>query len=448
MAAVDPIDFQPALIRLQHKAPSPLGRAVLWSILALLALLLVWAMLARLDIVAVAEGKLVPTSYLKIVQPAEQGIVKEILVHEGERVKAGEVLIRLDAALSDADVEVLKVDLDARQLALRRIDAQLHGRRRAAQAGESRATFEPVAAQLGANVRSYESALAEQESLSQRAQFELAAAQEVRLKLEQVLPHYREEEAAFARLAQVGHVSRIQLGEKQRELIEREQDLKSQEFIISSAEATIAQSQQRAAQIKADYEKDLREERVAVLAEIEKLRQSLAKAQFLHSNLELRAPQDGVIKDLATHTIGAVVSPGAALMSLVPLDEKLRAEVWVRNADVGFVHSSLPAKIKLSAYLFQKYGMLDGRVVQVGADAADETEAGGRSATGSPAGAQPLVYRTLIDLDSQALDSQGQVYQLMPGMHVTAEIRLGTRTVLEYLLSPIGKAFHDAGRER
>jgi HlyD family secretion protein len=125
-------------------------------------------------------------------------------------------------------------------------------------------------------------------------------------------------------------------------------------------------------------------------------------------------------------------------MTLVPKDEILRAEVWVKNDDIGFVRERQPVKVKLAAFTFQKYGMLEGEVLHVGADAAGEP----------PKGAEPLAYRTLVDLKSQVLEAEGQKHRLSPGMQVSAEIHLGTRTVLEYLLSPVSKAFQEAARER
>lgn len=109
----DPLEFHPPLIRLQHSAPHPQGRRVLWAILALVIFLIIWALLGRLDIVAVADGKLVPASYLKIVQPSEAGIVKEILVREGETVRAGQTLMRMDALITNADLDTITADSTA-----------------------------------------------------------------------------------------------------------------------------------------------------------------------------------------------------------------------------------------------------------------------------------------------------------------------------------------------
>lgn len=204
------------------------------------------------------------------------------------------------------------------------------------------------------------------------------------------------------------------------------------------------QSTKRIAQIRSDYLRNLRSEREEISERVEKLRQELAKQVHRGALLELKAPQDGLVKDLATHTVGAVAQPGSILMTLVPAADGLRAEVWLSNDDVGFVRSGQAVRVKLAAFQFQKYGMLDGKVEQVAADAAEQQENAARPGMVQ----QPLTYRTLVSLDAQRLVADGVVYPLAAGMQASAEIRLGERSVLEYLLSPVRKAFHEAGRER
>ena len=426
------------LVRLQETPPHPLGCGVLWATLALVAALLLWAAFGRLDIVAVAEGRLVPDTYVKIVQPADAGVVKEILVREGEPVKGGQVLLRMDKTLSESDLKALTADYQNKRMALRRIDAQLAARAFTPLGDEPPELFAHVAAQYAANRQAYENALGQERALLDKSRHDLASAEEVRRKLEQVLPHYREQEAAFEKLAREGFAGKLMYTDKQRERIEKERDLKAQEAAIASARATIAQEERKIAQITADYRRQLQTERVEIAAQAEKVTQELAKQAHRNEYLELRAPQDGVVKDLATHTIGTVTSPGTILMTLVPRDDILRAEVWVKNDDIGFVREGQSAKLKLAAYTFQKYGMLEGAVAHVSADAAEP----------QGKGAEPLAYRALVNLKTQVLEADGERYGLAPGMQVSAEIHLGTRTVLEYLLSPVGKAFHEAARER
>jgi HlyD family secretion protein len=423
---------------------------VLWTVLGLIGGTLLWAAFGRLDIVAVAEGKLVPATYLKIVQPAEQGVVKEILVQEGQEVREGQILIRMDAALSDADGRALASEYHTKRLALRRIDAQLAGKPLAWTSEDPAEIFAQAQAQYRANVQAYENALSQERAVLAKARSDLAAAIEVKTKLERTLPHYREQEKAYEKLTADGFAGRLMYTDKQRERIEKEQDLKSQEFVIRSAQATIEQSETRIAQITADYRRQLEAERLDAAPQAERLRQEIAKQQHRHELLELRAPQGGVVKDLATHTAGTVAAPGTILMTLVPKDEVLRAEVWISNDDVGFVRPKQDVKIKLAAFTFQKYGMVDGTVVQVSADATESPNPNTRSdaLTGRDRPTGPLAFRALVDLKQQHVMVDGERYPLAPGMQVVSEIKLGDRTVLEYLLSPVQKATHEAARER
>lgn len=445
-AQSDHQDFHPPLIRLQHNAPHPQGQRVLWAILALVAFLFIWGLIGRLDIVAVAEGKLVPASYLKIVQPSEAGIVKEILVREGEAVRAGQTLMRMDALITNADLDAITAEYARKRLQLARIDAELDGTPFLPDAQAPAALLRETSAQHQANRDALAAALAEERSRLVKAQQELAAAQQQKTRLEAVLPHYRDQDKAYAELVKEGFAGGLMGSDKRRERIEKEQELATQGHLIASAQASIDQSQKKLKQIEADYLRQLHAERNEAQAQLDKLTKEQEKQQHRRELLELKAPQDGVIKDLATHTSGAVVQPGTVLASLVPREEKLKAEVWVSNEDIGFVRPGQPVKLKFAAYTFQKYGMGQGVVEHVSADAQSEEEARDKGLQGT--GQRPLRYKALVTLDGNSLETDGVRYPLSVGMQTTAEILLGDRTVAEYLLSPVKKAWHEAGRER
>ncbi len=191
----------------------------------------------------------------------------------------------------------------------------------------------------------------------------------------------------------------------------------------------------------------MQNERVDAEAQFHKLQQDWDKQSHRHALLELKALQDGIVKDLATHTLGAVLAPGTVVMTLVPDGDGLQAEVWVTHLDAGLVEPGRSAKLKLTAYPFQHYGMLDGRVKHVSPDASEPPDS--RSAKNSGIQDQAASgFRALIELSEPVLRTQGRQFRLSPGMQVSAEINLGTRTVLQYLLSPIQKTLHEAGRER
>ncbi len=451
LTGVDPLDFSPGLLRIQAQPSRPFARAVLYALLVLLVLLIAWATFGRLDVVASAEGKLLPQSYLKIVQPSEQGVIREILVNEGQHVKAGQTLMRMDTTLTDADGKEILSDYLGKQIDLRRIDAELSNQPFERLTGEATELFNPVLNQYNANRKALETALAEESALHDRAQSELSSAQTISSKLTQILPHYRAQDGAYRDLVKDGYVSQLSATDKARERIEKEQDLKSQQYIIAAARASLQQSSRRIEKITADYRRQLQAERADISDKVEKLEQELAKQQYRRGLHELKAPQDGVVKDLATHTAGTVISPGTILMTLVPNNEILRAEVWVSNQDVGFIHIGEQVKLKLASYQFQKYGMIDGLVTNLSADASDAPQQGaGQTGTASnkPGNGQPFSYRALIDLKAQELVVDGVRHSLTPGMQVTAEIHLGSRSIFEYLLSPVVGAFQEAGRER
>jgi hemolysin D len=267
----------------------------------------------------------------------------------------------------------------------------------------------------------------------------------VEAKLEKMLPIYREQEAAFEKLTREGYSGRLMQLEKQRDRIEKEQDLKAQQFAIAALDATIEQANRRTAQITSTYRRELQDERVQTEALAAKLEQDRRKHSVRQELMELRAPQDGIVKDFATHTVGSVLSPGTVLMTLVPSGGGLQAEVWINHDDIGFVRERQPAQVKLAAYPFQKYGMLHGEVRRVSPDASETGDGRGERRPGEP----PAGYRTVVTVDTPHLESvEGGRHALQPGMQVTAEIHLGTRTVLEYLLSPVQRAVHEAARER
>lgn len=442
------LDFAPGLPSIQESPPSKLPRAILYCVAMLFAILLAWAYFGKLDIVASAEGRLVPQTYVKIVQPAEGGIVQEILVREGQSVEQGQVLMRMDAKVAEADARTIRNEFDLKRLQLRRIDAELAERPMRAENGDPPDLLRQVMQQYAAHRQAHLDALAQEQAILSKTRHDLQASEEVLRKLRETVPTYRRSADAYERLGKEGFFSRLSVEEKQRDRIEKEQDLRAQESTVASLRSTLTASERRISQIVSTYRSELQNERVETESQFRKLRDEREKIEHKTELLALRASQRGIIKDLATHTVGTVVSPGTVLMSLVPHDEPLQAEVLIRNEDVGFVHEGQRVKVKLAAYPFQKYGMIDGTVVHVGPDASEQGNTPPRAGSPVAEAASGLRYKALVRLDTQHLETDGQRMRLSPGMQVVSEIHQGSRTVMEYLLSPVQKAWQEAGRER
>lgn len=425
---------------LRDDPPAPLARAVLLGLASLVAVLLLWAALAKLDIVVSAEGRLVPRGYTKVVQPAQGGVISAILVKDGDAVHEGQLLLRLDARLAQADTLAAESDSALNRLTLRRIEAELADRPFVQGAGEPIELFAQVHAQWLARRQTLQDALAQETQSLNRARAELRAAEQMQAKLTQTLPLIRQSAEAYRKLVAEGFVGELAAADRLREVIEKERDLEAQEATVASLQSAIGQATARATNLRSQYRSQLESERMETVKLLTRHGQELDKARTRATLLELRAPHDGVVKDLAITARGAVVEPGAVLMHVVPVAEPLQAEVVLRNDDVGFVATGQAVKLKVATYPFQKHGLLEGRVALVSADATlprnNEQQA--------------LTYRALVQLSSDRLNSTASdaPLALSPGMAVVAEIHQGRRSVLEYLLSPIQKVAQEAARER
>jgi HlyD family secretion protein len=441
-------DFNPRLLEVARRPPSPKPRLMLGALLALVIGVLVWAAIGRMDIVAKADGQLVPEGRLKIVQPFEKGRVERILVEAGDRVEKGEPLVVMDTRLADADLERITQQLAKARLELRRVRAVLQGETFEKRPSDPPALFRRVAAKHRGHQRSFEDARARHRASLERARKELASAKATRAQLEQTLPILRSGEQALSQLESEGYASRVKLLDKRRARIKAQQQLAAQEHRIEALRAEIEAVKGKLASLKSERRKRLLDQRVKLAARVDDLRQRKRKLDHRRNLMRIEAPADGVVKQLATHTRGSVVPSGAVLMRLVPSGEPLRAEVFVSNSDVGFVHQGQEARLKLTAFDFQRYGTIEAKVDHVSPDAGGGRQKSGKGKQGASGKPKGNRYPALLSLSRQHMTDGGERLDLRAGMHVTAEIKLGTRTVLEYVLSPITEGLKEAGRQR
>jgi len=444
------LDFAPGLLSIQESPPARLPRTVMYLVAALFTIMVFWAIFGKLDIIASAEGKLVPQTYVKIVQPADGGIVQEILVKEGQHVVAGQVLMRMDTEDALADESTLHTQLALRSLQLRRIDAELGNKQLTRQTGDPEDLFHQIESQYADRRHAYTDALGGAEATLKKAERDFDSGNQVLSKLREVTPILKQQADSYSDMGKDGYVPQVQVRDKQREYVEKVRDMNAQESTLASLEAAVSAARKQVAEITSKYRSDLQNERMDAEGQYRKSQQDMIKQEHKTGLLELKAPQAGIAKDLATHTVGTVVQPGTVLLSLVPDNEPLVAEVMVKNDDVGFVYPNQKVKLKLASYPFQHYGLLDGEVLTVGADASEEQSSQQSQSSNKNAekSAPAMIYKALISLGAQQLAVENNQYKLVPGMQVVAEIDQGKRSVLEYLLSPLQRTVAESGRER
>jgi hemolysin D len=457
----DEIEFLPAALEIVESPPSPIGRAIGASLIGMFVLALIWTFVGHIDIVATATGKIVPSGRVKLIQPFETGVVRAIHIRDGQTVKAGDVLIELDPTITGAEAEHIKTDLTAAQLDIARLRAGL------SDSNDPESEFHPPAAASPALVSMQRAFLAKQVEEHrakigaldrQRAQKEAerdttAATIE---KLEASRPIIKERVDIRKSLADKELGSRLSYLEAFQQFTENERDLVVQKSRLQEADAALAAIVQTRAQTEAEFKRTLFGELNEAERKAGGLGEDLAKAEQRSRYQLLTAPVDGVVQQLAVHTIGGVVTPAQQLAVVVPADTSLEVEAMISNRDIGFVHVGQDAQIKVDAFNFTRYGLIHGRVVSLSRDAIvrdnpqdrNNANAKGSDVESSEPKGQEFLYAARISLDRTQMQVEDSVATLGPGMAVTTEINTGSRSVISYLLSPLMRYTHDSLRER
>ncbi len=431
------VEFLPAVLEIQLAPPSPLGRVISWTILALFTVAVLWASFGKIDITAVARGRIIAGGHTKTVQPLESGVVTAIHVRDGQKVQKGEVLLELDPTLTGADRERLTHEDQVALAETARLRALLAGR---TTLGELPGVDGEVVARqqrlLQDQLSEHQAHLAVAERIVEQRQAALQAAQADILRLEQVVPIVSDRAQAFKGLKEAGHASLLEYSETERERIERVQELAGARERRSSEQSSLAEARSNLAAITAEFAKLTRTELAQAEIRALALSKELVKATHTDQRQRLTAPVDGTVQQLAIHTVGGVVTPAQPLLVVVPDEDQLEVEAWVENKDIGFVDAGQTVEIKVDAFPFTRYGMIEGEVVTLSKDAVQLEDVG-------------YVFAARARMDkAQIAVENGKVVNLSPGMTVAVEIRTGERRLIEYFLSPVLKAVGESGRER
>jgi hemolysin D len=450
--------FLPAALEIAETPPSPVGRAVGATIIAIFCVVLAWATIGKVDIVASAEGKIVPSGRTKLIQPFETGVVRAINVHDGQRVKAGESLIELDPTMTTAEQDRFKGDLISAQLDVARLKAVL------SEGEDAVADFHPPEGASAAQVEMHREFLISQTS-EQRAKLSELARQASQkeaerstveatiAKIEATIPPLQERVDTHKYLSDKGLASKMMYLSEYQDLVGQQQDLLIQRSKRKEAEAAFATLKETRERTAAEFRRATYDELAKAEQKAAGIAQDVIKAER-RSNLQvLSAPVDGVVQQLAVHTIGGVVTPAQPLAVVVPLDSGLEIEASLANDDIGFVHEGQDVEVKVHTFNFTRYGLLHGRVISVSSDAISRDGGEGRPRSqdgkeGDRQQGQDLVYMARISLDQRQMRSGDHVVDLGPGMAVTAEVKTGSRRIIGYLLSPVARYEHDVLRER
>lgn len=434
------VEFLPAVLEIQEAPPSPIGRAIAWTIMLLFAAAIVWSSLGRVDIVAVAQGKVIPSGYSKVIQPViqqyEAGIVAAIHVQDGSVVKKGDVLIELDPTQNRADRDRLANELSAARVEVARLRALIAGRSTFETPTDGDPRYVLLQRQLLRDqLAEYRARTEAALHLIAQRRAELEATRENIRRLEATVPIEAERAEAYKKLLENQFVSRMDYLQFEAQRIDKAQELAGQKQKLIQDQAALAEAEKNYRAFVSEFQQTKQAELSATEIKAASLAQELLKAKQKTELQRIVSPIDGVVQQLTVHTIGGVVTPAQQLMIVVPQDHPVEVEAQVDNKDVGFVQEGQPVEIKVEAFPFTLYGTIPGKVLSVSDDAAPIEKVG-------------LVYPTRVSLDRSTIQVEGRQVNLAPGMAVTVEIKTGQRRLIEFFLSPLLKSLQEAARER
>lgn len=414
-------------------------RITLWAILGFFIIMIAWASLADIDEVTRGDGKAIPSSRLQKIQNLEGGIVAEVFVHEGEVVKAGAPLLRLDDTRFRSNAGESEADRLALEARIQRLTAQLDNK--------ETLTLSPEILNKTPDIANGEMELFA--SVNKRIQSELSGLNEQLVQKKQELLDYQAKGAQYRRslgllqqeismsepLVAKGAISKVEVLRLRRSEVETRGQLESVTLAVPRAEAAIKEIESKISETRGRY-------RSEALSQLNEARTDLSKTEASGKAIEDRvnrtlvtSPVRGIVQQLMVNTIGGVIQPGNDLVEIVPLDDTLLVEAKIRPQDIAFLRPGQEAMVKFTAYDYTIYGGLKAKLEQISPDTV--TDKDGKS-----------FYVIRLRTEKNHLGSDEKPLIIIPGMVASVDIITGKKTILSYLLKPILRAKAEAFRER
>lgn len=413
----DSYEFKPLLSEIEESPVSPLGRFTFWTVVSLIIITILWLIIGKIDIVITARGIVIPDGEAKIIQPLETGVIKEILVKEGDFVRKDQLLVLIDTMATDAQLKTVKENLEISKEEAKRLEAQgleqKFNSKDEVQKNLYNESLKALNSLIGAK---------NQEIKQIERQIDSNTAQ--KRDYENQLQSSIDREKRLENVKDI--VAYNDIKEARDRTIALRESVNRTESEIKRLQAQKRQIQNEIAQLRADFKAQKLENLTETNKRIKELEASKEQIEFSNINQKITAPVDGHIDKLMIHTIGGVVTPAQELIALTPTDMPLLIKATVLNKDIGFIKPDMPVSIKIDTYDFQKYGLLHGKVKSISKNSIENEELG-------------PVYEIYITLDKNTLIIDGKEQKISTGMTLNAEIEIGKRRIIEFFIYPLIK---------
>lgn len=425
---------------LEEAGTPRLLRTAMFAVSGLVACAIVWAAVTKVDEVAVGAGQILPSSRVQVIQHLEGGIVREILVQDGARVKKGQILIRLDRAAATAELDQERAKETILSLQADRLEAFANGKgwKPLRLEGKLARHRHLVADQLAILAQQRRERMSQREVIEsqiRQREAELVVLSKTETSLVRQLEIVRESFQMRRRLLNQGVTSRADYLDIKRDLERTTGDLAAVRARTNKANAELKEANQKREELDQRLRKEALAERGKITAELAQVREKLKRLEDRVTRLEVRAPVEGYVKGLKINTEGGVIQPGQPIMEVVPVDRDLIVESRITTRDIGHVQIGQRAKIKIDTYDFARYGAVRGTLTSLSATTFQDDN-------GRP------YYKGIIKLDRMYAGYNPKANPITPGMTVQAEVITGSKSVLSYLLKPIYTTLQSGFRER
>ncbi|AXA34445.1 HlyD family type I secretion periplasmic adaptor subunit [Francisella adeliensis] len=445
----DSYSFLPGVLEVVDKPPNPLLKVVLYSLMFLIAFVICWAYYCKIDIITDGQGKITPAGDVKTIQSSEKGTVIRLNVESGQIVKKGDVLVVLESDFTESDINKLKEDIEFYKLRISREETFYKmlksGLRKQIPLGDldyhpPKSITDKLDLEQSRQLlwQEWQSTIAKLMTL-EATQFSKEREKDISInktkQLAETIKVIKEKLDTYQGLYKKKAISRMEYLEYREKFLNAYYELETEKKRDMQFDAEIAEARSNLESFKSETYLETLEGIRQDKKDLYTAEQELRKATTLNGKNTIRAPIDGIVHEMQIHTIGAVVTPAQVLMQIVPMDQKLEAEVFVKNHDIGYLKRGDVAEVKVNTFPFTEYGVLKGKVEKISGDAIDDEKMG-------------LVYKMIISLDDSVLHKDGKNYQIVPGMAVEAEVKTGTRRVLEFFTEPLTRGIDNSLRER
>ncbi|MEI6285289.1 MAG: HlyD family type I secretion periplasmic adaptor subunit [Bacillota bacterium] len=436
-------EFLPSAVEFIHNPPRPFARIALWTIVLLLTCAIVWSIVGEVDETAVAPGTIIPKGYVKTIQAEDGGVVKTIAVTEGQLVKRGQLLVKLDATINNADLKRLQADKDYYQMQIDYLRALITGQ-------DFHATKEKYPAQDTSNIvaqnilfdnkqAAIQSKLRLSDADIRAAQAGLVAEQATEKKYDELLKNSAFIEQRADTSNKQDGLSLFQLYEYKNKKVDLKESLAAQTALVSRAVATVSQSEASRANVRETFLDELNSKLVENEHALDQSQSELEKIERKSAQAIITSPIDGYVSQISVRTIGGVLTPAQPIMTIVPANDTLAAECWIANKDIGFVKTGQRAQIKMDTFNFQKFGMLEACIETISPDAIEHDIGNGQ---------KEFAFRAVLKLDCDYIVINDKKIRLTPGMSLTGDILLRKKRIIDFFLEPFKKYTSEAFRER